>query len=129
MWDPVPMVRRSPDMSFMPLREETVQTLVPDEEEKKELDAIEKKNREEMSIVAMIRSQLFGLRSESSQKTKAVVKDCMRLKREGKRTMIVLHRRKHFEVLTNALQSQGLVVDTWSGAVSQKERARKLKEW
>jgi len=82
-----------------------------------------------MSIVAMIRSQLFGLRSESSQKTKAVVKDCMRLKREGKRTMIVLHRRKHFEVLTNALQSQGLVVDTWSGAVSQKERARKLKEW
>jgi len=43
--------------------------------------------------------------------------------------MIVLHRRKHFEVLTNALQSQGLVVDTWSGAVSQKERARKLKEW
>lgn len=123
------MVRRSPDTSYLPLREDTVRTLTPDKEESQALNAMKKENQDTMPIVAMIRAQMFGLRSETSQKTRAVVEDCVRLKNQGKRTMVVLHRRKHFEVLTSALQKQGLVVDIWSGAVSQKERSQKLKAW
>ena len=65
---------------------------------------------------------MFALDSEDSAKTKAVVEDCLRFKKEGKRTLIVLHRKKHFEILTSALQKVGITVYVWNGSVKQKDR-------
>ena len=86
-------------------------------------------HRDALPIVKMIKQQMFGLRSVDSQKTKAVVADCLRLKAEGKRTLIVLHRKLHFKVLTEALRAYGLSVDVWNGAVKQKDRSQKLRDW
>ena len=72
---------------------------------------------------------MFGLRSEECFKTKAVVDDCIRLKQQGKHVLIVLHRKRHFDVLTSALTKNGLSVDIWNGSVKQKDRSRKLHEW
>jgi len=125
----LPMIRRKPDTSYLPEREDIVRVLKMEDKEKTDFIELETEIATMMPIVGMIRAQMFGLRSEESQKTRAVVDDCVRLKKEGKRTLIVLHRRKHFEVLKSALSKQGLTVDIWSGAVSQKERTRKLREW
>lgn len=127
--EPIPMVRRRPDTSYLPEREDLVRTLRPDEKEKEEMDAMEEANREKIPIVKMIHQQMFGLRSEDSQKTRAVVEDCLRLKEEGRRSLVVLHRKKHFEVLKSALEKRGLKVDIWSGAISQKQRVEKLRLW
>lgn len=126
---PIPMVRRRPDTTYLPEREDIIRVLKMEDEEKDDFMKMESDVAEMLPIVAMIRAQMFGLRSEDSQKTRAVVNDCVRLKKEGKRTLIVLHRRKHFEVLASALKKQGLTVDIWSGAVKQKDRTEKLRSW
>jgi hypothetical protein len=81
------------------------------------------------TLACMIREQSFSLSSEERQKTKAVVEDCLRLKKEGKRTLVVLHRKLHFTVLTAALKKAGLTVDIWNGSVTAKQREEKLRMW
>jgi len=72
---------------------------------------------------------MFGLSSETSAKTRKVVEDCVQLKKDGKRTLVVLHRKKHFDVLKSALEKQGLSVAIWNGTISQKKRSELLREW
>lgn len=126
---PIPLIRRKPDTSYLPKRKEEVCELDMEEEEKKRYESLMDSTRDSLAIVRMIREQTFALSSEESAKTKAVVKDCVRFKKMGKRTLIVLHRKKHFDVLKNALMKAGLDVDIWNGSVKQKDRTQKLKDW
>lgn len=126
---PIPIIRRKADSSYLPEREDIVRELKMDQDESKAYFDMMAEHANTLPIVQMIKQSIFGLRSIHSQKTKAVVADCLRLKKEGKRTLIVLHRKLHFKVLTEALRSAGLTVDEWSGSVKQNDRSQKLKDW
>ena len=126
---PIPLIRRKPDTSYLPERKDEVRELEMEEVEKKRYDTLMDQTHDALAIVRMIREQTFALSSEESAKTKAVVEDCVRFKKMGKRTLIVLHRKHHFKVLQSALTKVGLDVDIWNGSVKQKDRTQKLKDW
>lgn len=126
---PLPLVRRKPDQSYLPKKTDTCRDLVMDDVERARYESLKDQWKALLPIVRMIRESVFALDQEDSVKTRAVVADCVRLKSEGKRTLIVLHRKKHFEVLQSALTKAGISVDVWNGSVKQKDRTQKLKDW
>jgi hypothetical protein len=114
---PIPMIRRKPDTSYLPKRKDEVRELEMEDAERAQYATLMEQTRDALAIVRMIREQTFALSSEESAKTKAVVEDCVRFKKMGKRTLIVLHRKRHFEVLKSALKKAELSVDIWNGSV------------
>lgn len=69
-------------------------------------------------LKTMHKEREFQMTSTDSIKTRVVVEDTLRLvHEEKKRVLVVLHRKKHFDVLKTAMEQNGLRVGIWNGSI------------
>ena len=130
---PIPIIRRRADTSFLPESTEILRELHMETEEQMRYDAMKEALLQDSNgsyLKTMHKEREFQMASTDSIKTRAVVEDTLRLVHgDKKRVLIVLHRKKHFEVLKTAMEQNGLNVGIWNGSISQKKRTELLQSW
>lgn len=130
----IPIIRRRADTSFLPESTEILRELHMETEEQLQYDAMKQEIAEDTGSRSYLRTmhkeREFQMKSTDSIKTRVVVEDTLRLvHEEKKRVLIVLHRKKHFDVLKTAMEQNGLRVGIWNGSIPQKKRTELLQSW